>query len=166
MLKVGILVDGQNSQYWNIDYIRLVQYILKKYECNNPEIVVKHMYACNNINQASTEKQYFWNFLEKNGFHVKRRDYNEGQKVDMDAQIGADIYKWSHHCDLLVLVAGDGDYLPVLNNIAMEKGQKFLVISRKEDTSNEFKRIRDIANGNIEVQFLDEIYIYKDGNNN
>ncbi len=166
MLRIGLLNDGQNSQFWGIDHIRLIQHLLRTYEEHQPEIIVKNIYVNVVVDsegvESNEEQQKFLHFMTKQGYNVVKRLYREGQRVDMDAQIGSDLRKYSQDCDLLVLIAGDGDFLPVLNDLTKECGQMSLIITRSEDTSTDIKKIEKMMYSNIKVQFLDDIGIYKD----
>ena len=165
MFKVGILIDGQNSMFWKIDYNRLIEYVFRKYERCEPRVVIKNFYVCIEVDrsrkQVSEDNNKFLDFLTLNGYTVSKRKYRRGQKVDLDAKIGSELRKHSAHCDMLVLIAGDGDYLPVLQDLIEEVGQMFLIITERRPASSDVEDIEHIRNSNIEVEFLSDLGIYK-----
>jgi uncharacterized LabA/DUF88 family protein len=162
MLKIGVLIDGENTKYWRIDYVKLLQYLISKYRKFQPDIIIKNIYISVKKNEIGSEQRDFWHFLKMNGFVLIKREYHEGQSVDVDAKVGSELRKYSAYCDILVLVAGDGDYLPVLEDLSQEIGQKSLIISKFTDTSGEFKKIKDIDFSNIEVEYLEDLKINKE----
>ncbi len=113
--------------------------------------------------EPSSEKMAFLAFMKSIGFRtIERRVLNELLgKPDVDAHIGSDLRKYSDHCDIIVLIAGDGDFLPVLKDLVQEKGQEFLIISRRDETATELREIKKNKSG-MNIIFLDEIDIMKD----
>lgn len=116
--RVGVFVDvqnmyysakylyGQRAHFGNIleravsgrKLIRAIAYVIRS---NNPE------------------EQGFFDALKTQGFEVKMKGlqvYEDGsRKGDWDVGIAMDAVKLSSRLDVVVLVSGDGDYLPLVH---------------------------------------------------
>ncbi|MEK9130868.1 MAG: NYN domain-containing protein, partial [Patescibacteria group bacterium] len=80
----------------------------------------------------------FLDALRKQGIETKEKElleYNSGQKkADWDVGITVDIIKMLDRLDVVVLVSGDGDYVPLVE-YCQSRGRQVEVISFRESTS-------------------------------
>lgn len=83
----------------------------------------------------------FLRFLNRNGFRVVTkpmkvyRDYTTGEvtvKADLDVEMALDMLKLADACDRIVLASGDGDFVPVISEVA-SKGVRITVISTQSE---------------------------------
>ena len=78
------------------------------------------------IRTETKEEAPFIEALEQQGFEVKMKDLQifagGAKKADWDVGIAIDAIKLAEKLDVLVLVSGDGDYLPVMSYIQNNKG--------------------------------------------
>lgn len=78
------------------------------------------------IKADSPKEQDFFDALSKAGYEVKSKDiqiFAGGQKKgDWDVGIAMDAIKISDRIDVVVLVSGDGDYLPLVTYLKENKG--------------------------------------------
>ena len=92
------------------------------------------------IKTVEGQEEKFFEALEKQGFEVKTKDLQifpgGAKKGDWDVGIAVDAIKMSKSLDVIVLVSGDGDYIPVVEYIQNTTGCRVEVIAFLESTSN------------------------------
>jgi uncharacterized LabA/DUF88 family protein len=92
------------------------------------------------IKTVEGQEEKFFEALEKQGFEVKTKDLQifpgGAKKGDWDVGIAVDAIKMSKSLDALVLVSGDGDYIPVVEYIQNTTGCIVEVMAFKESTSS------------------------------
>ena len=88
----------------------------------------------------------FFEVLEKNGIEVKMKDlqvYPDGtKKGDWDVGLAVDAIKISGNVDSIILVSGDGDFVPLVEYLKA-LGKQVEVISFGRTTSYRLKEIAD-----------------------
>lgn len=99
------------------------------------------------IRAESPEEQKFFEALDKQGFEVKMKDlqvfWGGQKKGDWDVGITVDAIKLADRLDTIVLVTGDGDYLPLLSYLKNNKGCKVEVMAFSESCSSKLKEEAD-----------------------
>ena len=90
--------------------------------------------------QADIEQeQPFFEALKKAGFEVKAKDLQVfaggAKKGDWDVGLALDAIKIASHLDVVILVTGDGDFLPLVSYLKENKGCKVEVAGFKQTTS-------------------------------
>lgn len=104
------------------------------------------------IKADSPDEQKFFEALDKQGFEVKMKDLQVftggAKKGDWDVGITVDAIKLADRLDTVVLVAGDGDYIPMLRYLQEAKGCKVEVMAFQESTS---MRLREAADTFIDL---------------
>ncbi len=123
--RVGILVDVSNM-YHSAKNL---------YNCkvNFKEILVKAVASRKLIRATAyairTENQDEAPFIEalgQQGFEVKMKDLQifagGAKKADWDVGIAIDAIKLADRLDVIVIVSGDGDYLPLVSYLQNNKG--------------------------------------------
>lgn len=72
------------------------------------------------------QEQDFFDALNKAGFDIKEKDlqvFAGGQKKgDWDVGIAMDMIRQAQKCDAIILMSGDGDYIPVVNYVQQTFG--------------------------------------------
>ncbi len=123
--RVGILVDVSNMYHSAKNlYGRKVNFkeILLKAVANR-KLIRATAYAIKTENQ---EELPFTEALEQQGFEVKMKDlqiFAGGvKKADWDVGIAIDAIKLADKLDVIVLVSGDGDYVPLVSYLQNNKG--------------------------------------------
>ncbi len=93
------------------------------------------------ITTVDGSEEKFFESLEKEGYEVKSKDlqiFKGGQKKgDWDVGIAIDAIKLSKSVDVIVLVSGDGDYIPLVTYIQNTTGCLVEGISFEESTSSQ-----------------------------
>lgn len=137
--RVGVLVDIQNMYY--------SARVLYKKKTNFKEIL-KEAVAGRKLIRAiaygikteeGTEEKFFES-LAKAGFEVQTKDlqiFKGGMKKgDWDVGITIDAIKLANNLDVIILVSGDGDYIPLVKYLQFNKGIRVEVVAFKESCSH------------------------------
>ncbi|MDD5031539.1 MAG: NYN domain-containing protein [Patescibacteria group bacterium] len=92
------------------------------------------------IKTESEEELPFFEALSQQGFEVKMKDlqiFAGGmKKADWDVGIAVDAIKLGDKLDVIVLVSGDGDYLPLMSYLQNTKGCLVEVMAFRQTTSS------------------------------
>lgn len=98
------------------------------------------------------EEQTFFEALDSQGFEVVVKDlqiyFGGARKADWDVGIAIDAIKLSDHVDVIVLVSGDGDYLPLVEYLQVAKGCRVEVAGFRQTTSS---KLIELANDFINL---------------
>ncbi|MFA5154822.1 MAG: NYN domain-containing protein [Patescibacteria group bacterium] len=123
--RVGILVDVSNMYHSAKNlYGKKVNFkeILLKAVAGR-KLIRATAYA---IRTENKEEAPFVEALEQQGFEVKMKDLQVfaggAKKADWDVGIAIDAIKLAEKLDVLVIVSGDGDYLPLVSYLQNTKG--------------------------------------------
>lgn len=123
--RVGILVDVSNMYHSAKNlYNRKVNFkeILSKAVADR-KLIRATAYA---IRTENKEEVPFLEALEQQGFEVKMKDLQifagGAKKADWDVGIAIDAIKLADKLDVIVIVSGDGDYLPLVSYLQNNKG--------------------------------------------
>lgn len=99
------------------------------------------------IKTVEGQEEKFFDALEKQGFEVKTKDLQifpgGAKKGDWDVGIAVDAIKMSKSLDVIILVSGDGDYIPVVEYIQNTTGSRVEVMAFKESTSGKLVEAAD-----------------------
>ncbi len=93
------------------------------------------------------EEKNFWEALDSQGFEVIIKDlqvyFGGAKKADWDVGIAIDAIKLADHVDVIVLVSGDGDYLPLVEYLQVAKGCRVEIAGFRQTTST---KLIELAN--------------------
>lgn len=99
------------------------------------------------IRTETEEERGFFDALAKSGFEVKMKDlqiFPGGiKKGDWDVGIAVDAIKFSSLVDAIVLVTGDGDFVPLVEYLQLTKGLQTEVIAFGKSASSKLKEAVD-----------------------
>jgi uncharacterized LabA/DUF88 family protein len=137
--RVGVFVDTQNIYHSaknlygaRVNFSKLLQEAVK-----GRQLIRAIAYV---IRSKSLEEEAFFEALEKQGFEVKMKDlqifFGGMKKADWDVGIAVDAIKMADKLDTVVLVSGDGDFLPLVNYLKENKGCRVELMAFKETTSS------------------------------
>jgi uncharacterized protein (TIGR00288 family) len=91
------------------------------------------------VQSQSKEEEAFFEALDKQGFEVRMKSlqiFPGGvKKGDWDVGIAVDTIKLADRLDVVVLVTGDGDYLPLVHYLKENKGCRIEIIAFQETAS-------------------------------
>lgn len=137
--RVGILVDVSNMYHSAKN--------LYKKRVNFKEVLIKAVggrkliRATAYVIKTETEEEApFFEALSQQGFEVKSKDLQifagGAKKADWDVGIAMDAIKMADKLDVIVLVSGDGDYLPLVSYLQNTKGCLVEVIAFRKTASS------------------------------
>ena len=99
------------------------------------------------VNTESQEENSFFEALSQQGFEVKMKSlqvFAGGMKKgDWDVGIAMDAVKLAEKLDVIILVTGDGDYMPMVEYIQNTKGCLVEVIAFRQSASSKLLEIAD-----------------------
>lgn len=136
--RVGVLVDIQNLYYSakalygkKVNFQRVLEDAV-----GGRKLIRAIAYGIKTIERQEGK---FFEALEKQGFEVKSKDlqiFAGGvKKGDWDVGITVDAIKLSKSLDVVVLVSGDGDYIPLVQYLQSTTGCRVEGIAFSESTS-------------------------------
>ena len=102
---------------------------------------------CYAITTESEEENSFFEALSQQGFEVKIKELQIFQggakKADWDVGIAVDAIKLSDKLDVIILVTGDGDYIPLIDYIQNTKGCLVEIMAFKQTASSKLIEVSD-----------------------
>jgi uncharacterized LabA/DUF88 family protein len=135
--RVGVFVDVQNMYYSarNLYGSRVNFQKILETGVGGRQLIRAIAYG---IKAAMPEEQSFFDALVKAGFEVKLKDiqiFPGGvRKGDWDIGIAIDMIRLGPKLDVMVLVSGDGDYVPLLEYLR-NQGHRIEVMAFGKSTS-------------------------------
>ena len=91
------------------------------------------------IKTETEEESPFFEALNQQGFEVKMKDLQifagGNKKGDWDVGITVDAIKLANRLDVIILVTGDGDYIPLVNYVQNTKGCLVEVMAFRQTAS-------------------------------
>ncbi|MBL7058715.1 NYN domain-containing protein [Patescibacteria group bacterium] len=136
--RVGVFVDVSNMYHSAKNlYQKRVDFgeILKEATADR-KLIRAISYA---IVTENEEEVSFFEALIQQGYEVKVKDlqvFAGGmKKADWDVGIAVDTIKLADKLDVIVLVTGDGDYIPLVSYLQNTKGCLVEVLAFKQSTS-------------------------------
>jgi len=137
--RVGILVDVSNMYHSAKNlYSRKVNFkeILIKAVAGR-KLIRATAYV---IRTENKDEMAFFEALSQQGFEVKMKDLQifagGAKKGDWDVGITIDAIKLADKLDVLILVSGDGDYLPAMSYLQNNKGCLVEIMAFHQTASN------------------------------
>lgn len=136
--RVGVLVDIQNLYYSaKVLHKKKANFgALLKTGVGERKLIRAIAYG---IKTLEGQEEKFFEALGKQGFEVKTKDLQifpgGAKKGDWDVGITVDAIKMSKSLDVIILMSGDGDYIPLVNYIQSTTGCRVEVIAFLESTS-------------------------------
>lgn len=149
--RIGVFVDVANMYYSakNIHGTRVNFGKILEEAATDRHLIRAIAYV---IKADSPDEQKFFEALDKQGFEVKMKDLQVftggAKKGDWDVGITVDAIKLADRLDTVVLVAGDGDYIPLVRYLQEAKGCKVEVMAFQESTS---MRLREAADHFVDL---------------
>lgn len=144
--RVGVLVDVQNMYYTGkVLYKKKVNFKNILIEATNGRKLIRAIAYGVKTEEGLEEK--FFEALKEQGFEVKTKDLQifagGAKKADWDVGIAVDAIKMSKSLDVIVLISGDGDYIPMIEYVQNTTGCRVEVIAFKKSTSSKLIEVAD-----------------------
>jgi len=123
--RVGVVVDIQNLYYSaKVLHKKKVNFDAVLKACVGDRKLIRAI--AYGIKTLEGQEEKFFEALEKQGFEVKTKDLQifpgGAKKGDWDVGIAIDAVKMSKSLDAIVIVSGDGDYIPLVKYIQSTTG--------------------------------------------
>jgi uncharacterized LabA/DUF88 family protein len=142
--RIGIFVDMQNLYHSakNLYNARINLPELMKLAAQDRQVVRALVYVVKG--GESAEEQSFFGALEKTGFELKMKDlqvFSSGaKKADWDVGMAVDAISQAKQLDVVVLVTGDGDFVPLVDYL-QHNGLIVEAVSFGRSTSMKLKEV-------------------------
>lgn len=85
------------------------------------------------VRSKSIEEEGFFGALDKQGFEVKTKDLQifigGAKKADWDVGLAVDTVKSADKLDTIILVTGDGDFIPLVSYLKENKGCQVEIVA-------------------------------------
>ncbi|MBU1091307.1 NYN domain-containing protein [Patescibacteria group bacterium] len=150
--RVAVLVDVQNMYHSaKALYKKRVNFkeILKEAVAGR-KLIRAIAYV---VRTETPEEKTFFEALNKAGFEIKSKDlqvFPGGMKKgDWDVGIAIDAVKLSGQMDSIILVAGDGDFIPLIEYLKSNKGIQTEIMAFDKSTSG---KLKEAADGFIDLE--------------
>ena len=144
--RVGVFIDTQNIYHSarNLYKARVNFGAILKEAVAGRRLVRAVAYVI--TSEAGDEKNFF-EALTKMGIETKTKDLQifagGAKKGDWDVGLAVDAITLAPRLDAVVLVAGDGDYIPLVEYLQIHSGIQVEVISFGKSTSMKLKEAAD-----------------------
>lgn len=144
--RIGVFVDTQNMYHSakNIYSANVNFKEILKTAIAGRKLVRAIAYV---IESKSQDEAGFFAALDKQGFEVKSKDlqvfFSGAKKGDWDVGIAVDAIKLADKLDAIVLVCGDGDFVPMVRYLQENKGCMVEVVAFGKTTSGKLIEIAD-----------------------
>ena len=144
--RVGVFVDVQNMYYSaRALYSCKVNFkeILKE-AVSGRKLVRAIAYA---VRAGEKDEDMFFKALDAIGFEVKLKDlqvfYGGNKKADWDVGIAMDSIELAPKLDVVILISGDGDFIPLVEHLRRALGCRVEVMAFGRSTSTKLKDAAD-----------------------
>ncbi len=99
------------------------------------------------ISTESGEEQGFFEALAKRGIEAKTKDlqifYSGAKKADWDVGMAVDAIRLAPKLDTVILVTGDGDFVPLVEYLKFNEGVQVEVVSFGQSSSAKLKEVTE-----------------------
>jgi uncharacterized protein (TIGR00288 family) len=137
--RVGVLVDVQNMYHSaknlysaNVNFANVLEAAVA-----DRKLIRAMVYV---VRSQGDEEMSFFEALESQGYEIKMKElqvFSGGaKKGDWDVGMAVDAIKIADRLDSIILVTGDGDFVPLVHYLQENKGCQVEVISFAQSTSS------------------------------
>ncbi len=145
--RIGVFIDIQNLYHSakNLYGAKVNFPQLLKYCVGNRQLIRAIGYVVKS--EVSLNEASFFEALEKGGIELRMKDlqvYPNGmKKADWDVGLAVDAIRLSPTLDTVVIVSGDGDFIPLVEYLKWAQGCRVEVASFSRTTSGKLKEACD-----------------------
>lgn len=144
--RVGVFVDVQNLYYsaralhsGKVNFKEILKEVV-----SGRKLVRAIAYA---VRAGERDEETFHKALDGIGFEVKLKDlqifYGGNKKADWDVGIAIDAIELAPKLDVVVLISGDGDYIPLVEHLKRALGCRVEVAAFGRSCSSKLKEAAD-----------------------
>lgn len=145
--RVGIFVDVQNLYHSakNLHHGRVNYQELIKHLVGDRELIRTMAYVVRS--ETAVGESQFFEALQKAGMELRIKDlqiYGDGmKKADWDVGMAVDAIRMASFLDVIILVTGDGDFIPLVDYLKWGMGRLVEVASFGRSGSSKLKEAAD-----------------------
>jgi len=157
--RVGVFIDAQNLYHSarNLYKARVNFGAVVKDAVAGRKLVRAVAYV---ITTESGDEKNFFEALTKIGIETKTKDlqvFHSGtKKGDWDVGLTVDVMKMANRLDAVILVSGDGDFIPLVEYLQNHAGVQVEVVSFGKSTSS---RLREVADDFVDLSKNSKKYL-------
>lgn len=144
--RVGVFIDTQNLYHSakNIYHTRVNFNNVLKDSVAGRRLIRARAYS---VTTESGEEKGFFEALAKMGIEMRTKDlqvfYGGAKKADWDVGLAVDAITAAPSLDTVILVTGDGDFVPLVEYLKVHDGCQVEVVSFGRSTSARLKEVAD-----------------------
>lgn len=159
---MGIFIDIQNLYHSskNLYHARVNYKELLRELVGNRQLIVATAYVVKS--EVAEGEAAFFEALKKTGLELRCKDlqiFAGGmKKADWDVGMAVDAIRMSDLLDVIILVTGDGDFIPLVEYLKWGKGRTVEVAAFGRSTS---AKIKEAADEFIDMEKLPKILLKK-----
>lgn len=159
--RVGVFVDAQNIFYSaKQGYNAHVNFKNMLKDAVQGRTLVRALAYVIQTEEATKEK--FFEALAHIGFEIRQKDlqifYGGAKKGDWDVGIAMDCIELAPRLDTIVLISGDGDFIPLVEHLRRAMGCRVEVMAFGKNTSS---KLREAADSFIDMDESQTKYLIK-----
>ncbi len=145
--RVGIFVDVQNLYHSskNLYHARVNYKELMKELVAGRNLITAYAYVVKS--ETAEGETAFFDALEKSGLELRSKDlqiFAGGmKKADWDVGMAVDAIRMSETLDVVILVTGDGDFIPLVEYLKWGRGKTVEVAAFSRSASGKIKEAAD-----------------------
>ncbi len=145
--RVGVFIDVQNLYYSAKNlYGKKVNFANILRTARGERTLIRAIAYV--IRAESMQEEKFFQALEAIGFEVKAKDLQVfaggAKKGDWDIGIAMDAIETAPRLDVIVIISGDGDFVPLVEHLRRALGCKVEVMAFGPSTSGKLKEAADV----------------------
>ncbi|MDX1535304.1 MAG: NYN domain-containing protein [Candidatus Spechtbacterales bacterium] len=143
--RVAVLIDVQNYYHSakNLYKKRVNFREILKLAVGDRQLIRAFAYV---VTTESGEEQQFFDVLEKMGIEIRDKElqvyYGGLKKADWDVGIAIDAVRFANSVDVIVLMSGDGDFIPLVGYL-QNKGTQVEVVAFGKSASSKLREEAD-----------------------
>ncbi len=164
--RVGIFIDVQNIYHSakNLYQARVnFQELLKLLVANRPLVrAVAYVVKSEGVLTEGdfTGETSFFDALRNTGFELRLKDLQVfaggAKKADWDVGMAVDAIRMAPSLDVIVLVTGDGDFVPLAEYLKLGLGKQVEIAAFSKTSST---KLRDVADRFVEIEEIPKILL-------
>lgn len=145
--RVGVFIDVQNLYHSakNLYHGRVNYQELIKTLVRGRQLIRSMAYVVKS--DAAEGEAAFFEALEKAGLELRMKDlqvYADGfKKADWDVGMAVDAIRMASFLDVVILVTGDGDFIPLVDYLKWGMGRLVEVSAFERSASSKLKEVAD-----------------------
>ncbi len=144
--RVGVFIDAQNLYHSakNLYQARVNFGQILKDTLAGRSLIRAMAYV---ISTEAGDERNFFDALSKMGIETRTKDlqifFGGAKKADWDVGLAVDAIKMAPKLDTIILVSGDGDFIPLVEYLKINQGCQVEVVSFGQSSSQRLKEVAD-----------------------